>query len=698
MPYQRQLAALILVFSCTMFMVPCAAQEEADSTEAPLPELVIRAFQSDRRLREVPAPVSALSRSALQRYAPVSVVAAVNTLPGVRMEERSPGSYRFNIRGSALRSPFGVRNIKVYFNGLPLTDPGGQTYLNQLGFLNYGHLEVVRGPASSLYGAGTGGALLIEEGQAGEGQGLQAGSTFGSFGLRQANASVQMGPAQQRNQLTLQHLQSEGYRDHSALRRDVVSWTGRYRLDEKRQLTTTFLYGDLFYQTPGALTLAEFKADPAGARPAAGGFPSAEAAGAGIRQRSVLAGTALRQQWNRRWSNETLLYGMFTDLRNPTIRNYEKNALPHFGGRSQFTYQYQGNAIGLQWQTGAEWQQGLASVSVYRNRNGRPDSLISGDEISSRQAFVFTQIRADWKAWQLTAGASINSFKLGFERFQPVSAGRQVRTIRNQWAPRIAFSRKFAGEGLNVLLYSSLSKGFSPPSTAELLPTGGAINAGLQPEQGLNLDFGIKATIEKRLYIDVNLFRFTLDNTIVQRRDAGGGDFFINAGKTRQVGIETYLGLPLARGAARNASLLWISHTWSRFRYRSFRQLTNDFSGKQLPGIPAHLLSAGFDLSGESPFYASLTYQYSDRIPLNDANSAYSDAYHLLSIKTGYRHTLGRMGIRYSIGVDNLLNQVYSLGNDFNGFGGRYFNAAPSRNYYVSVDLEWRKRASPSLK
>jgi iron complex outermembrane receptor protein len=51
------------------------------------------------------------------------------------MEERSPGSYRLNIRGSSLRSPFGVRNVKIYYNNIPFTDPGGNTYLNSLAFI-----------------------------------------------------------------------------------------------------------------------------------------------------------------------------------------------------------------------------------------------------------------------------------------------------------------------------------------------------------------------------------------------------------------------------------------------------------------------------------------------------------------------------------------------------------------------------------
>src|SRR5678815_1496519 len=77
------------------------------------------------------------------------------------MDERSPGSYRLSIRGNLLRSPFGVRNVKIYWNGIPFTDANGNTYLNQIDFNNIGRMEIIKGPGGSMYGAGTGGVVLL---------------------------------------------------------------------------------------------------------------------------------------------------------------------------------------------------------------------------------------------------------------------------------------------------------------------------------------------------------------------------------------------------------------------------------------------------------------------------------------------------------------------------------------------------------
>src|SRR3982750_1058709 len=90
-----------------------------------------------------------------------SLIPAFNAVAGVRMEERSPGSYRLSLRGSLLRSPFGVRDVKVYFDEIPLSDAGGNTYLNALDINSIRSVEVLKGPDGSLFGANSGGVVIL---------------------------------------------------------------------------------------------------------------------------------------------------------------------------------------------------------------------------------------------------------------------------------------------------------------------------------------------------------------------------------------------------------------------------------------------------------------------------------------------------------------------------------------------------------
>jgi len=124
-------------------------------------EVVVKGFESNTRLQQVPASISILGKSDLQRNSNYSLLPAFNNVSGVRMEERSPGSYRLSIRGSLLRSPFGVRNVKLYLDDFIFTDAGGNAYLNLLDNSSVSSAEIIKGPAGSIYGAGTGGAVLF---------------------------------------------------------------------------------------------------------------------------------------------------------------------------------------------------------------------------------------------------------------------------------------------------------------------------------------------------------------------------------------------------------------------------------------------------------------------------------------------------------------------------------------------------------
>ncbi len=634
----------------------------------------------------MPAAVNYIGKNTLERFNAASVVSAINSMPGVRMEERSPGSYRLNIRGSSLRSPFGVRNVKIYFNDIPFTDPGGHSYFNQLGYYNFNSIEIIKGANNSLYGAGTGGAMLIESLNENEKAGAFTEYANGSYGLQNIYGSFTTASNKSISKFGFQHQQSDGYRDHSKLKRDVFSWNGLFHVGENNILKTTFLYGNLFYETPGALTKTEFDVNAKAARPNAGAIPGAVAANASVQQKMFLAGASYTQHISSNFQNKTTLYGMFTELRNPTINNYGRSSEPHTGGRTAFKYSRLILNTMINVDFGAELQQGFTSVSIHKNVAGNADSLRTSDEINNRQQFIFSQVSIDTKGWTIIAGASLNKLNINFQRFTPASLGKQGRSFNNQVAPRLSLMKKLH----SINFYTSVAKGFSPPTTAELLPTGGAINLGLNAEEGINYEAGIKATFFKNMYVDINAFSFSLQNTIVQRRDAGGGDFFINAGSTKQHGIETYLSYPLFLSSLKvKNGIFYVSHTWHDFHYKNFKQVANDFSGNQLPSVAPHTISSGFDISLNNGLLGTLTYFYSDKIALNDANTEYANSYHLLGAKVGYEAWFkNKLRLKIFAGAENLLNQKYSLGNDINGFGGRYYNAAPGRNYYAAIVLQ----------
>src|SRR5690349_9649111 len=181
-----------LCFLLVICSVHCFSQERMRASDSipSMSEVIITGYESQRQLLETPAAVSVVTAKDMQRFANTTLVPALNSIPGVRMEERSPGSYRLSIRGSLLRSPFGIRNIKMYLDEYALTDAGGNTYLNLLDAGTLNSVTVFKGPEASAFGANTGGVVLIDPLKIRDSSFLSADVTAGSYGLFHQKASV----------------------------------------------------------------------------------------------------------------------------------------------------------------------------------------------------------------------------------------------------------------------------------------------------------------------------------------------------------------------------------------------------------------------------------------------------------------------------------------------------------------------------
>ena len=680
---------IIYLIICLLMQNFSFAQEKpvADSSTT-LNEVVTTAFEQNRIISSGTI-VKVLNSNTADKTNKTSLVQAFNSIAGVRMEERSPGSYRLNIRGSSLRSPFGVRNVKIYWNDIPITDAGGNTYFNEFAFNNFSSIQIVKGPAGSLYGAGTGGLVLMHSFDNAWKPSVSLEYVTGSYGLQNILSSINFGSKNSKSTITYAHTQADGYRDHTNTRRDNVSFVTQFNISDKQQLSTSVLYNNLYYQTPGGLTLAEFNANPKQARPAASGQPSADAAKAAIYQKNFIVGVTHRYNFTANFKNTTNVYGSFTQIKNPTFRNYERRNEPGFGGRTSFIFEKDINNVRVQFVTGAELQYGFFNTQVSKNKNGVPDTLQTNDDIKYATGCLFAQ--ADFSInnkWIITAGASMNKANVNFQRLNKYPVLDQGRTYKNEISPRVAIQRTFKN---NSALFASVAKGFSPPAISELLPSTGVISTYLEAEEGTNFEIGGRISLLKnKLRIEASGFNFKLNNALVTRKDSSNADYFVNAGNARQNGIEISADYSISFHQSILNSLVFKSaYTSNNFTYGDFKKGTTDFSGKTIPSVPENSIAVSADLLFKKGIYFKSTLYHASKIFLDDANTVSAPAYNLLSCRIGWNPSLNKkMKINIYAGVDNMLNQVYSLGNDINAAGGRYYNAAPNRNYYVGIAFQ----------
>ncbi len=658
--------------------------------------VVVTGYDSEKALSSVPGAIHVLQERQLTAFDEERILTSMNALPGIRFEQRSPGSYRLAIRGSTLRSPFGVRNVKVYWNGIPFTDPTGSTALNLLDNVNMQQMEIIKGPAGSVYGAGTGGVLNINSTSNHTTKLLSGGVQAGSFGYSKVNIEANLSPRSSttlepvnRTTIKMARQSSHGYRDHTNFKRWVGELSGSYQINNQHNLESHLLFSSLDYQIPGGLTRDQFDEDPQLSRQSSKFALGSVEADAGVRQ-SLWLGGITHRFFSKQFQNKTTIYGSFSPFDNPFNLDYKKDLRTSFGGRTKSDYYFSRTNDRLKASLGGEYQHGFNVARNFENDYGKPGSLNFDDELTANQFLVFARMEylfADSSF--VTVGVSRNFLEYDINRLVDVAQDTAYRVLKSfdpVWIPRIGYSR--AGRFFDW--HASVSLGYSPPTIEDVRTNEGSINLGLKPEIGFNYEAGIRSRLWRdRISVDLTGYYFNLNNTIVQQSSPRGTVVFENSGSTDQFGVETVVQVVWGRGRAQEP--LWhlvMSHALHLFYFDEYSKFSdgelNDFSGNQLTGVPQNSFSGSIRWSPRGPFYVHGMVQAVGEIPLDDANTVYSNSYNDVSIKVGYRFSLSQKAtVELFAGVRNALNQKYSLGNDLNAFGGRYYQPAAPRNYYI---------------
>jgi iron complex outermembrane receptor protein len=683
----------ISFFAFILLAFQALGQEQKDSA-ASLASIVVRGYESNAKRIEVPASISTISRAELQQFSSYSMLPAFNALAGVRLEERSPGSYRLSIRGSLLRSPFGVRNIKVYMDDIMLTDAGGNAYLNLLDVNSIGGAEVIKGPAGSIYGAGTGGALLLSGASlSGESQQdtsmLSIKSSGGRYGTFNETVQYQLKQGAYSINALQGHFQSDGFRDQSRMRKDNLQLGIKIRGTDKVKTEMLLLLSDLSYQTPGGLNLAQFNANPRQSRPATPATPSARDQRAGIFNKTAMLGISNSFILSDHWKMVTSFSTSITGFKNPFITNFEKRKEANLGIRSKFVYESK-LPFPLQWVNGVEVQRGDYTIDSSGNNKGISDGKMVRDLVVASQQFLFSQLSFHpLKYIQVQAGISVNSFNYTIERTVGLPAnGKKNIAFNPQLLPRFALTfHPFK----TLAFYGQLSKGYSSPTLAEIRPSAGGLYAGLQAEHGLNKELGMKLSADEgRFFFSAAIFQFDLKDAIVRQVNASGAEYFINAGTVVQKGIETELSwLLINRPKGKFIQLLKLTQalTINDFRFGTYTVANVSHAGKKMTGVPKEVYNFSLQSSFFQHYFCNINLNYAGKTPLNDANTFYALAYRLWQGKLGWKGIVAKKKAELFMLVDNVGDAIYSLGNDINAFGGRFYNPAAGRNLQVGCSV-----------
>lgn len=687
--FKRHILKSTLLFLLLLSSSIVTFSQVSPSDSLKLDEVVIKGYYNKQPILRSVSAVALVDSNLIKNQQSNSLVGIFNTVSGVRMEERSPGSYRLSLRGSLLRSPFGIRNIKIYVNNFPLTDAGGNTYLNALDANAVGSLEIYKGPEASIFGANTGGAVLISTPDLTQNK-IDASVIAGSYGLFHQTANIQHSFKNYRFSVTEGFQKSNGYRENSALNRKYFQTVHQWDYSKARNLEVFAFYSDLNYQTPGGLTAEQVIQNPRLARPSTSKAPGAVVQQAAIYNKTAFAGISNTYQINTKFKHVISLFTSYTDFKNPFITNYEKRYESTLGLRTFLEFTTTNKNINWTAQVGLESSGTKSQIKNFKNEAGLATTMQAYDHLKTNQDFAFARLNFDLdRRLLIELSSSLNFFNYKYERFFPVAIGENQRNFNKQFMPKIAASYLVNSE---FSVRASISKGYSPPTTAEVRPSGNVINNDLEAESGWNYETGVRfKTKNNRFYGNVNIFQHQLKDAIVRRQKDIDTEYFLNAGGTKQRGleVETVFQIIQNNNTILNNLLLRSNYTYSHFRFKDYVDATSNYSKNKLTGIPEHNIVSNLEFVFKKGFYFFAQHNYTSAIPLNDSNTAFADHYHIIELKGGIRSfKIKNAHFDIFAGVNNLFNEKYSLGNDLNAANERYFNPAAGTNFYTGFSVK----------
>ena len=156
-----------------------------------LPEVVVQAYGADQKLLQTPGNLSLVTEDELNRGDRVNLAPVLNAVAGVRVDQAFMVDSRLSLRGVGLTANYGIRDVGIYVDDIPLNEADGFARLEGLDPDVLGEAQVIKGPASSLYGAGVGGDVLFNTQRPPAGEtSLEASGLAGSYGLYRTEGSL----------------------------------------------------------------------------------------------------------------------------------------------------------------------------------------------------------------------------------------------------------------------------------------------------------------------------------------------------------------------------------------------------------------------------------------------------------------------------------------------------------------------------
>ena len=404
---------LLLVYTTSVLRGQEVEDREPEPVqeEYQLEEIVVTAFNVSRRLLAMPGSLSMISSGQINRERAATLMPLLNQASGVFAHSGTLSTSRITIRGIGARVPYATGKIRAYFNNIPLTNGSGISILEQIDPSVIERIEIIKGPATSAYGAGLGGTINITSRQpflkpAGASNTIQ----LGSYGLFNNSIMLDIGSTKLASSLVYNRSQSDGFRENSNYHRDAITSVTQFRHSEKTQATLLVYLSDMKGYIPSSIDSITFMENP---RAAAQNWLKTRGFN---KTTALLAGISGTHKFSGGFSMDVSVFSTIHDEmeRRPFDFLYEN--------RQSAGSRLKGNWVfftGLtQWQlmAGSEVFFEKFSYKNYENTDaaGSQGEIISRNNERIRYTNLFVQADMDMEKLNLSAGLNANTNRINY--------------------------------------------------------------------------------------------------------------------------------------------------------------------------------------------------------------------------------------------------------------------------------------------
>ena len=679
---------------CILFLLIMAdmiAQDTQNDSITRLDEVVLTQDAIPKKATGITVS-SKIAGQTFERFNPIDIPSAINLISGVYILSGAINTNRITVRGMGARTPYGTNKLRMYFNGIPVTNGTSSSTIEAYDFENLGAVEVIKGPKASAFGANLGGAILLDTKASVQDRTQLINSfTIGSYNMLKDNLTFSHSENGLDISLSYNHLETDGYRQNSQFQRDGLLLNTKLRTGQKSSLALLVNYIDYTAHIPSSINLTDFEEDPTRA-------PSNWLESQGYEaNKYILTGLSHTYQFSEQLQNTTSIFYTYLDHYEPRPFDILDEFTNGYGFRSRFAGNWGKADISFGGEFYRDEYHWGTFENLYEENNG--NGSLQGSQLSDNSEFRRQFNLFGTLSYPITErlsgqlGLNWNKTHYDFRDLFGEGAGNASakRDFDAILLPNLGLSYQIK----NGSIYANVSRGFSNPGLEETLTPSGAINPDIAQETGTNYELGTELMLlHKKLSVNLAAYGMDVKNLLVAQRI--GEDQYIgrNAGKTRHQGLEMELQYK-ARMARTITFAPYISYTLNDHSFVDFVDDDNDYSGNPLTGVPKHRLSSGIDFRHSNGLRLNLTHQFVDEIPMTDANSISSDSFNVFHAKLGFRTAVSsQISLGLSAGINNIFDSNYAQSVLINavGFGGaqpRYYYPGNGRNYFWGLQLNY---------